>query len=104
MPLQDEDAMRRLQLGPVGLSFSYQMCSALPLLLLNPSPNSKFNTAVDGDGRVKPKGKGRYKESREESLRRKVEKLPGLRESGESVGGEDGETAQSPGFLAVSGR
>lgn len=57
VPLRDEDAMRGLQLRPVGLSFSYQMCSAPPLLLLNPSPNSKSYIAVDSDGKVKPKGK-----------------------------------------------
>lgn len=58
VPLRDEDAMRGPQLDPVGSSFSCQMYSDPQLLLLNPSPNSKSYIAVDGDGRVKQKGKG----------------------------------------------
>lgn len=71
VPLRDEDAMRGLKLGPVGRSFSCQMCSDSVLLLLNPSPNSKSYIALDDDGRVNQKGKGRWKRSREENLSRK---------------------------------
>lgn len=71
VPLRDEDAMRRLELGPVGWSFFCQMCSDSLQLRLTPSPNSKSYIALDDDGRVKQKGKGRWKRSREKNLSRK---------------------------------
>lgn len=77
VPLRDEDAMRGPQLCPVGSSFSCQMCSDPLLSLHSPSPNSKSCIALDGDGRVKQKGKDRQKEAeRRICARRKVEKLP----------------------------